>query len=500
MSSRPQVVIVGSGPVGSAYAREILDTLPSARVVMLEAGPLLTDPPGLHVGNVPDPDDRVTARRRAQGDEAGMHRVDASFIERAGALTPGAPPHLVERSGMTPIDRRIASAPDDVGLPAAGETIAVGGMGVLWTASCPRPRGSERPAVVPPDEFDACLGRAEELLQVDETFNAASPANTCVREALARVFDPETPDAPVRPLPMAARLTGGVISWSGTDVVLGDAVSSGGFELRPDTVAREVLIDAGRVTGVRAFDRVRDVEVVVPADAVVVAANAFRSPQLLFASGIRSVALGRYLNDHIHMMAAVRVRGDAIPELPVGGTWVPFVEGVRPFHGQILQMGVSPAQIDARGFGAAGPNDVLSMSWYARKEIHAEDRVEFDPLDLDGFGLPRMSIHYRITDTDREQIARLSATMVRAAAALGDMLHPEPLLMPWGNSAHYHGTTRMGADPADSVVDAHGQVWGIDGLFVGGNNVIATSTTCNSTLHAVALAIGGARRLVEMSS
>ena len=43
----------------------------------------------------------------------------------------------------------------------------------------------------------------------------------------------------------------------------------------------------------------------MPADLVVVAADAFRSPQLLWASGIRPAALGHYLTEHPVVISTV---------------------------------------------------------------------------------------------------------------------------------------------------------------------------------------------------
>ena len=54
MTSTPTVAIVGSGPIGSAYARVLLETVPDARVIMFEAGPQVTDVPGASVRNLPD--------------------------------------------------------------------------------------------------------------------------------------------------------------------------------------------------------------------------------------------------------------------------------------------------------------------------------------------------------------------------------------------------------------------------------------------------------------
>ena len=39
MSDTPTIAVVGSGPIGAAYARVLLESLPQARVIMFEAGP-----------------------------------------------------------------------------------------------------------------------------------------------------------------------------------------------------------------------------------------------------------------------------------------------------------------------------------------------------------------------------------------------------------------------------------------------------------------------------
>src|SRR5206468_4149117 len=61
------VAIVGSGPTGAAYARILSERSPGTRIAVFEAGPLLADPPGLHVKNIADDDVRRAAQRASEG-------------------------------------------------------------------------------------------------------------------------------------------------------------------------------------------------------------------------------------------------------------------------------------------------------------------------------------------------------------------------------------------------------------------------------------------------
>ena len=74
MTTKPVVAIVGSGPIGAAYARTLLEQNPDVRVTMFEAGPQLTDIPGESVRNIADPDEKERARERSQGPQAGDFR------------------------------------------------------------------------------------------------------------------------------------------------------------------------------------------------------------------------------------------------------------------------------------------------------------------------------------------------------------------------------------------------------------------------------------------
>jgi choline dehydrogenase-like flavoprotein len=63
-------------------------------------------------------------------------------------------------------------------------------------------------------------------------------------------------------------------------------------------------------------------------------------------------------------------------------------------------------------------------------------------------------------------------------------------------SKHVMGTTRMGTDPATSVVSPDQRLWDVDNVLVCDSSVFVTSTGYNPTLTLAALAHRAASRLV----
>jgi choline dehydrogenase-like flavoprotein len=64
-------------------------------------------------------------------------------------------------------------------------------------------------------------------------------------------------------------------------------------------------------------------------------------------------------------------------------------------------------------------------------------------------------------------------------------------------SRHVMGTTRMGTDPATSVVDANGRLHALPNLVVADSSVFVTSAGYGPTLTLVALAARAATALLE---
>ncbi|MFV2196849.1 GMC oxidoreductase [Nocardiopsis sp. LOL_012] len=498
---RVDAVIVGSGPTGAAYARVLSEEAPGLRVALLEAGPTVSDPPGSHVKNIADPSERARSQRRSEGPLPGGETVDDPGQVRAGMrrARPG--------TWLLPGGARVEG---EDGLPVAALSSNVGGMGAHWTGACPRPGEGERIGAV--DGFDGLLAEAERLLGVTTDAFAGAPFSDEVRRCLSGAFDAgRSPDRRVGPMPLAVRRRGdGSLVWSGADAVLGNALRRG-VRLFDEALVRRVVTEGTRTAGVEVEDR-RDGSLHrIAAPAVVVAADSLRTPQLLWASGVRPRALGRYLNDQAQVVFAARLRGAAehpdaaragaragALEEQSGVSWVPYTDAA-PFHGQVMQMDASP--IPLAGTDDPVPGSIVGLGWFCAKDLSSEDRVEFLDGERDPYGMPAMRVRYRLTGRDRETIARAGEEVRRAAEALGDPIGDEPFLLPLGSSLHYQGTVRLGGhDDGTSVCDPHSRVWGREGLYVAGNGVIPTSTACNPTLTSVALAIRGARDVIRFSA
>ena len=513
------VAIVGSGPIGSAYARVLLEQNPDVRVVMFEAGPQLTAVPGESVRNIPDPAAKERARELSQGPQAGAFREELGIP--AGVVVEGM---FTARQGTHLIDFGGAGSGHAPTFPAAAASTNVGGMGAHWTCATPSPTGSERVGFIADDEWDALMAEAESLLHVQGAAFADSGVGAAIRSLLEEEFGAEVPDGyGPGTLPVAGDpQPDGTMQWAGSDVVLGPLIEDGNalaarFELRDLTLVRGIIHEGGVATGVEIEDLRTRERSTFAADAVVVAADAFRSPQLLWASGIRPAALGHYLTEHPVVISTVALDAERMsrfaseadldeelarralnPADPVGAVnRIPFSEPDHPFSLQVMYAEKPPFQLEPGAPLADNRWGYVMMGYGMRKRPRYEDAVTFDDDELDYRGFPNMTIEYALTDAEQAEIDDATEHLRRAAGALGEFI-AQPRLLPNGSSLHYQGTTRLGTeDDGTSVADPWSRLWGFENLVVGGNGVIPTATTMNPTLMSVALAVRGARRLAE---
>ncbi|MET1086114.1 MAG: GMC oxidoreductase [Arthrobacter sp.] len=519
MSTSPTIAIVGSGPIGSTYARVLLEQVPNARVVMFEAGPQLTDRPGESVRNIADSDEKARAREMSQGPQAGAYRESLGIP--AGTVTEGM---FTARQGTHLLDFGAPGSAHAPSFPAAAAATNVGGQGAHWTCATPSPAFSEKVPFITDAEWDGLLGTAKELLHVQGAAFADSAVGAAIRSLLDEEFGAELPKGyGVDTLPVAGDpQPDGSIRWAGADVVLGPLIDPGSplsqrFELRALALVRRVELDGRRVTGVTVEDLRSGETSFVAADIVVVAADAFRSPQLLWASGVRPQALGHYLTEHPVVISTVALDADKMerfatesdldaelarralnPADPVAAVnRIPFSEPEHPFSVQVMYSESTPFPMEPGAPYSENRWGYVNMGYGMRKHPRYEDAVTFDDNEPDYRGFPNMTIEYALTDRENTEIAAATDRLRRAGKSLGAFV-AEPRLMPNGSSLHYQGTMRMGeADDGTSVADPWSRVWGYSNLVVGGNALIPTATAMNPTLMSVAIAVRGARKAAE---
>lgn len=226
-----------------------------------------------------------------------------------------------------------------------------------------------------------------------------------------------------------------------------------------------------------------------------------RTPQLLFASGIRPWALGRGLNEHAFLTGRVFASPETlgVGSIPVphrgewmsDSLWLPQSGQDQPFHWQVS---VSPLYSDDLETAVMAS---VGVGVYIPTDVDFECRIEFSETETDATGMPLARIHYAYSDADLALIERARADQAVAFTAIGGEDAPSnSLLLDPGSSLHYSGTVRMGTDPATSVADVDGQVHGIDGLYVAGNGVLPTAVVANVTPAGSVTAVRAARAVV----
>ncbi|MFT7626082.1 MAG: choline dehydrogenase-like flavoprotein, partial [Myxococcota bacterium] len=91
--------------------------------------------------------------------------------------------------------------------------------------------------------------------------------------------------------------------------------------------------------------------------------------------------------------------------------------------------------------------------------------VATDPTVKDKWGIPVASIHLQNHPLDvrnSRKVAEAAVAILKAAGATATGIEAA------GETTFVlqHGTARMGSDPASSVTDARGKVWGMDNVYV----------------------------------
>ena len=255
---------------------------------------------------------------------------------------------------------------------------------------------------------------------------------------------------------------------------------------------------------------------------VVLAAHAIETPKLLLMSrdermpkGVAnsSDTVGRYLMSHIDQGTRGLTRAPIYPYRgPVVTSAIPEHRD-GPFRGQYSAIGTS---ISNEGWRHLGPQATAialikqgftgqrlkeHIAWRTERELtlgstaetlpDPTNRIVPDETRTDAIGIPRPRIHYRI---DEYAKAGLALAMRRHEAIFAALQSTQVETLPMvTSSGTILGTTRMGDDSRQSVVDRNLRAHDHPNLFIVGGMVFPTAGMHPPTLTIAALALRVAR-------
>jgi choline dehydrogenase-like flavoprotein len=323
-------------------------------------------------------------------------------------------------------------------------------------------------------------------------------------------------------------------NFSSPSVLLPPALATGRLRIITRAMAREVTTDReGLATGVSYVDRSDRRDYSVRSRIVVLAASACETARLLlnsksprFPDGLAnsSGVVGRYLTDSTGLSVSGYIpklaNGLAHNEDGVGGMhlYVPWwldnrtLDFPRGYHIELGGgrrppafgfMGGIQRFNGAGGYGKSLKDDYRkfygsTVSFDGRGEMvpNADTFCEIDPAVVDAYGIPVLRFHFRFTDHEYRQARHMQETFRALIQAMGGTpLAPMPSaasgygLENGGRIIHEVGTTRMGADPRTSVVNASCQTHDVRNLFIADGGPFVSNADKNVTWTILALAM-----------
>jgi choline dehydrogenase-like flavoprotein len=318
---------------------------------------------------------------------------------------------------------------------------------------------------------------------------------------------------------------------------LRNALRTGRCEIRPESIAESVLLDATgkRARGVRYRDTEGDAHEIT-ANVVIIGGGAWETPRLLLRSGVgnSSGLVGRYLMFHFQTFVIGSFphrlhghRGRSVTHLHDDHMIVDAdvrayakEHGLPYFRSGIVEHGGGSGPIIEGMFTTPGITHTREMLESKMRDrmwaftIQGEDvpqvtnRVDLDPRikDVHGFAAGRATfdVHRHEIVASQYYAPKLDAIMREAGAEWTLTATSPPLegsragTRSASVSRHIMGTCRMGDDPRTSVVDRWQHFHDIENMLCTDSSVFPTSTGYGPTLTIVALALRACRNLAGL--
>ena len=291
------------------------------------------------------------------------------------------------------------------------------------------------------------------------------------------------------------------------------AMRAGGLAVRFGARVQRLEWDAQtrRVTAVVFRDRASGTEERVRCRAVVLAAGAINSPQVLLQSksadfpdglGNGHGVVGRYLHDHPIGKLVLDLESPISVHPPTYITRL-AVDRSPPLYAA-AGMQWSGASIVAKSLLKRPPGRLpwTGFSVFGTMAPTEQNRISLDPSQVSADGTPGIALHIhhppesqRVLEEARDQIVELLSR--------GGF---QPHVRVWkieaaGNANHYAGTCRMHVSPKFGVLDAWSRIHGVPNVVVADSSAFTTGPEKNPVLTSMTLAARASDRLAgELTS
>jgi choline dehydrogenase-like flavoprotein len=274
--------------------------------------------------------------------------------------------------------------------------------------------------------------------------------------------------------------------------------------------------ERNRITGLRVFNLYSGHQDIILRERqkLVLAAGGMGNVQILLSSrsqgeiaiGNETDQIGRYLMEHPHFYNCARivVSSDiSFDNLP--NTFGSNQLAIEPDADLYEKSGQLDASLDLSLIDLdlddnieqyivnqlGGRAKAYNITVRSEMQAEANNRVELT-LGHDPSGMPLLRAYCAVSSADlyavRGYLLTLGAALAREGA--GRLrINNDAVFRDFTGGGHTMGTTRMGDDPASSVVDENCRVHGYGNLFLAGSSVFTTGGYANPTLTIVALAV-----------
>ena len=321
---------------------------------------------------------------------------------------------------------------------------------------------------------------AERILQVEDSVSLMNSA--AVHQC----------DFRLRPLRTATKKSGPITRIPGPADLIDEKLEHRLTVILGRTVKR-MNIRSGRAVAVFAHNVFTNEMEKYQADRFVIAADAIRSPEILYASGLLpepGFPIGRFVTDH--PIAVARVNADT----DLGNTFKEIVshqQGKQFCRGVVLEDAPYGALRLIMDTPCKSPQDrTLALFWYGVGHPKENNRIEYKREWLNG-GYIVTNTKVRISEDmcDPKELDVLVEDMKVVASELGAFQRGwSPRLLPIGSAAHAFGTLRTAIHSADaSVTEWDGKVKGLSNVYVVGPSRIPVPSAFNPALTSIAAAV-----------